>query len=80
MSALTVYARHEPTTDSATRDAVACGAVSKAAARRLLDVQIYRDRARRRKFARFPWHYSNKPTHRNRYITLNCYRWKLHWL
>jgi len=43
-------------------------------------VQVYRDRQGRRPFARFAWWMVSRPTKRNHYITLNCYRWRLRWI
>lgn len=42
------------------------------------DVQIYRDNGL--PFGRFPWHYKRKPTKRNKYVTLNCYKWRIVWV
>jgi hypothetical protein len=36
-------------------------------------------RANGKHFATYPWSYENKPTQRNKYITLNCYKWRLIW-
>ncbi|MDE2104555.1 MAG: hypothetical protein KGL39_45390 [Patescibacteria group bacterium] len=46
----------------------------------LMDVQIYKDRARKIPFARFLWWHTNKPTRRNRWVTLNCFRYRLVWI
>lgn len=69
---LTVYAKLEPTTDEVT--------LKYFPETDKKDVQIYRDEACTDPFARFPWHYSSRPTLRNKYVTLNCYRWKLQWI
>lgn len=66
---ITVYARKEPTTDSLVDPS-----------EQRMDVQIYKDKEATRKFARFPWYYSSKPTKRNKYVTLNCYKWRLQWI
>jgi len=29
-------------------------------------------------FVTYPW-YADKPTRRNKYITLDCYKWRLIW-
>ena len=42
-------------------------------------MQLYADADCTRPVARFPWHYSNKPTRRNRYVTVNCARYALAW-
>lgn len=68
---ITVYARKEPTTELPSanpREVV------------LKDVQVYRDRKAKTPFARFMWYMSNKPTRRNKYVTINCCRWRLKWL
>jgi len=41
------------------------------------DVQVYRLNGE--PFGRFPWFYKTKPTRRNKYVTLNCYKWGLLW-
>ncbi len=43
------------------------------------DVQIYHDKECTQKFALFQSHFSSKPTRRNKYVTLNCYRYNLEW-
>jgi len=72
----TVYARHEPTTDSV--------AIQYLDARTLAtckDVVVYHDRHCRSFFATFPWHYyKSKPTRQNRYVILNCFRYRLIWV
>ena len=74
----TVYARLEPTTDSTT--ATMIDANSRwANPKQQQDVVIYSDRKCRQFYCRIPWHYSTRPTRRNKYITLNCYRWRLVW-
>lgn len=66
-----VYARRENTNElpHANPDGIVCK-----------DVQVYRDRAAKKPFARFAWYSSTKPTRRNKYVTLNCYKWELVWL
>lgn len=44
------------------------------------DVEIYRDPEMTRPFCTFDRWRSSKPTKRNKWITLNCYRWKLIWI
>jgi hypothetical protein len=46
----------------------------------LYDVQVYKDAEAKTPFGRFMWYSSNKPTRRNKYVTLNCYKWKLNWI
>ncbi len=81
----TVFARHEPTTDSATRNLYEAGnrGLSPDKIQELvnqhLDVVIYGDKKCKRHMGTFPW-YSKKPDHRNRVVTLNCVIWDLQWL
>lgn len=70
MGLLTLYARREPTTDSAS---VATGLGHKA------DVVLYADKDCTQAKVRWPWYFSNCPTRRNKYVTFNCWRWKLEW-
>jgi len=68
---LTVYARRENTTElphANPREIV------------LKDVQVYSDRKCKKPKARFMWYMSSKPTRRNKFVTINCYRWRLIWL
>ena len=76
---LTVFARREITTDSATKDLHRVQNQPEAVSQHL-DVQVYRDRQGRRPFARFAWWMVSRPTKRNHYITLNCYRGRLRWI
>ena len=69
---LTVYARKEPTTDATT--------LKYAPNEKHFDIQIYKDKAATIPYARFPWHYKDKPTKRNKHITVNCFKWKLEWI
>ena len=72
----TVYARHEPTNDSVSIQYLDAKTLATCK-----DVIIYHDRHCRRFYANFPWFYkSSKPTHRNRYVTINCFRYKLVWV
>ena len=71
MGLITLYARKEPTADSVSR---AHGLGDKQ------DVVLYADKECTRQKARWPWHLSNCPTRRNKFVTLNCWRWKLEWL
>lgn len=70
MGLLTLFARREPTTDAAS---IAAGLTNKQ------DVVLYADKDCTKVEARWPWHFSNCPTKRNKYVTLNCWRWKLEW-
>lgn len=33
-----------------------------------------------KEYARWPWYYRSKPTRRNKYTMLNCYRYKIEWV
>jgi hypothetical protein len=71
-----VYARHEPTDDS-----VAIQHLDAKTLAMCKDVIIYHDRKCRRFYANFPWFYNpSKPTRRNRYVTINCFRYRLVWV
>jgi hypothetical protein len=72
----TVYARHEATTDP-----VAIKYLDRKTLSTCKDVAIYHDRACHRFYATFPFFYfKSKPTRRNRYVTLNCFRYRLVWI
>ncbi len=72
----TVYARHEPTDDS-----VAIQHLDPKTLATCKDVVIYHDRNCSSRYARFPWFYNlSKPTRRNRFVTLNCFRYRLVWI
>jgi hypothetical protein len=76
---ITVYARKEPTTDSATQDMLK-SSPELFNAKTMQDVQVYHDRECTQKYARWPWHYSSKPTKRNKAVTINCFRYRLVWV
>jgi hypothetical protein len=44
------------------------------------EIRIYSDKLGMKRMAIFPNHLSNKPSKRNKYIMLNCYRYKLEWI
>jgi hypothetical protein len=67
--ALTVYVRREPTTDP---DLQQPGPNHR-------DWVFYHDAKATKPYCRIPWHYTG-PTRRNRWQTLNCYRYRLVWL
>lgn len=69
---LTVYARKEPTTDEVT--------LKYAPEQKRFDVQVYKDKAGKMPFARFMWHYKSIPTKRNKYVTINCFKWAIEWI
>jgi hypothetical protein len=72
----TLYARHEPTNDS-----VAIRYLDATTLATCKDVIIYHDRDCRHFYANFPFFYNqSKPDRRNRYVTLNCFRYKLVWV
>lgn len=70
----TVYARHEPTNDSAAMQYLDAKTLATCK-----DVIIYHDRRSRHVYARFPF-YQSKPARRNRYVTINCFRYRLVWV
>lgn len=72
---LPLYLRREPTTDP-----VSLAYCPPRQLATLRDVVAYRDPECTERAARWPWHYSNKPTRRNRRVMFNCYRWSARWL
>ena len=44
------------------------------------DIQVYKDKSLKIPFVRFSHFNSNKPSKRNKYITLNCFKYKLEWV
>jgi len=69
----TIYARKEPARD--------LGAQTLPASKAQRDVQMYHDADATRPAGRYPWFYNlSKPTRRNRYIVLNCARYRLAWI
>lgn len=69
---LTLYARKEPTTDDVLK--------SFAPNAKKFDVAIYSDKQAQNKKCVFRWDLSNKPTRRNKYVVINCFRYKLEWI
>lgn len=43
-------------------------------------VAIYRNKDATNQFCQFASYMTNKPTRRNKWVTLNCYRWRLEWI
>jgi hypothetical protein len=43
-------------------------------------VHIFRDSECTNHFASFELHHPQRPRHGRKWLTLNCYRWKLEWL
>jgi len=71
----TLYARFERTNDT-----VAIQYLDAKILASCKDVIIYHDPHCTRFYANFPWFYNSKPDRRNRYVTLNCFRYRLVWL
>lgn len=71
---LTLYARREPTA------CILTGSQPAPLLKRQRDVVIYRDAAATIRAGRFMWASRDKPDRRHRWLTLNCYRWRLVWL
>ena len=44
------------------------------------DVVVYRDQQCTSVYCRIPGEYTSKPTRRNRWIVLNCFRYRLVWV
>lgn len=47
---------------------------------RAFSVQAYADEAATVRKGRWAWWQSGRPDRRNRYVMLNCYRWRVQWL
>ena len=47
---------------------------------RSFSVEVYRDKEMTRKFVDFAWWQTSRPDKRNKFITLNCYKWRIEWL
>lgn len=69
---LTLYARKEPSTDEILK--------RYAPNAKKFDVVIYSDAQAQRTKCVFSLYLSNKPTRRNKYVTINCFRYKLEWI
>jgi hypothetical protein len=74
MTALTLYARHEPTTDP-----VCLHYCPPAQLPALRDVALYRDPQATKQIARFSA-FQTRPARHSRYVRINCYRWNLVWI
>lgn len=68
---ITLYARKEATQDSI---AILHGQAYRQ------DVVLYADKEGQEFKARWVWHLSSIPTKRNKYVTLNCNKYKLEWI
>lgn len=44
------------------------------------DVHVYRDEKKEKHVCTFLRGMSSTPTRRNKYIMINCWRWRLNWL
>jgi len=71
---LSVYLRKEPTTDDVSRKMFPKESKS------WKDVQAYHDKECTKPFGRFMHYYKSKPDRRNKYVTLNCFRYNAVWL
>ena len=77
---LPLYARHEPPSDEASVNYYATLGQFFKPSKNYREVVIYRDPEAQNRAGRYPWHYSNKPNRRNKYIMKNCNRYRLIWL
>jgi len=73
---MTLYARHEPTTDWLT---LKYSAIIGGRAAQQKDVVLYGDVECTNIKGRYPWHYK-RPDKRNKYIMHNCSRYALKWV
>lgn len=78
--AIGLFLRREPTTDSVMLYHPEVVMAREILGKALLDVQAYADSDCTSPVGRWPWHYRNKPTRRNRRVMLNCYEYKAVWL
>ena len=74
---LTVYVRRERTTDSVALQHLTSAQLETRSHR---DWVFYHDAEATSSYCRIPWYYSTGPTKRNKWQTLNCYRYRLVWL
>lgn len=72
MMTLTTYLRREPTRDHGQREFRAPGNER--------DVVAYRDPGGFDPVRRWPWYRASKPDKRNRWVYLNCARYRVQWL
>lgn len=72
MTKLTLYAKAVPTDDW-----ILLGFVPNTKKK---DVQIYKDKKGTNPFVKIAWWHKSKPTKRNKYITLNCFKYNLTWI
>lgn len=68
----TLYAKREPTSDDILK--------KYAPNAKKFDVVIYSDKEGQNKKCVFRWDLSSKPTRRNKYVMINCFRYKLEWI
>lgn len=76
----TLYARLEPTTDSATMDMRRAGGPAAQRQPLPLDVVLYKDPAAKVSYTRYPWSSSTKPTQRDTTVNINSGTFNLEWL
>lgn len=69
---LTIYARKEPSTDEIL--------LKYAPNQKEFDVAIYSDKLAQHKKCVIRWDLSSKPTRRNKWLTINCFRYRLEWI
>jgi hypothetical protein len=75
----TVYLRREQTTDSVLLNHLPTLPHVKLDRPYWMDVQAYSDPSGENPIGRWPWHYT-KPTRRNRWTMLNCFRYAVVWI
>lgn len=71
MNLLTLYARKEPTQDTVS---ILHGIANRK------DTVLYRDAACTDRAAVFGWFLSSCPRRGQKFVTFNCWRWKLQWV
>ncbi len=76
---MSLFARREPTTDSATMDMLKLSGGKKISPR-MTDVVLYYDSGCTRHAATYPWHYTTKPRKTDTRVMHNCVSYLLTWL
>jgi|GEM_PF-1709284 len=81
---LVKFARFERTTDATTlahKNAIFDGDAEKQLSKqKYMDVVLYDDEACSKLYARYGWYQESRPDRRFRWVTLNCYRWRIIWV
>jgi hypothetical protein len=79
-SMLEVFAKKVPVTNKDLPGNFKLDSVQKRWFKKQYNVEIFRDREGKNQFCTFLFDKRSKPTKKNKYVTLNCYCWRLVWL